>query len=279
MPSNGSGYGTDYWGVGPWGIEPATGVFSIEDVFANSERTVRVTFTKAARVGTAFRVGAALNLSNWAISVVGATTNLRLVAVREVEGSGGRQFELYCLEKFPDVHSTLQVSCPNIVSATGASMVSPTLATCAAAQVPAKVKQTNRVNFVDIQNRQAAPDDVSGILAVQAGGDYASDEGDALLYKMIVRRLIAKPGEFTHIARERFGVGFRVQEPTPLSDVPALISEIERQVRQEPDVDTVSAQVDIDSDGLVYITVSARRISTGNPIQVRSRIPDAVVSL
>jgi hypothetical protein len=279
MPSNGSGYGTDYWGVGPWGIEPTTGVFSIEDVFANSERTVRVTFTEPARVGTAFRTGAALNLSNWSISVVGATTNLRLIAVREVEGSGGRQFELYCLEKFPDVFHTLQVACPNIVSAAGASMVAPTTASCAAAQVPAASKQINRVNFVDIRNRQAAPDDVSGILAVQAGGDYASDSGDDLLYKMIVRRLIARPGEFTHIPRDRFGVGFRVQEPTPLSDVPALVAEIERQIRQEPDVDTVSARVDIDPDGIVYVTVSARRISTGNQIQVRSRIPDAVVSL
>ena len=124
MPTNGLGWGLDYWGVGPWGIlPPDLGSFELESFFATSERTVRVTFTQAALVGTPLLAGAALNVRTWSLATNDTpTVNPIILGVREIEGSEGRQFELYTLRKLPRYPSTLTLSCATILSAASAPL-------------------------------------------------------------------------------------------------------------------------------------------------------------
>lgn len=278
MPTNGEGYGLDYWGVGPWGILAADeDTFSVESIFANSERTIRVTFTQAALVGTPLKIGAALNLSTWAVSADGSP--LTLLAVREVAGSAGRQFELYTLQKFPDRFGTLAVTFPTILDAGGSPLVGASSGTCQGAKIPPRSPLLNRTDASDIANVVSADTLVSGIIPTQAGGDYAKQSGDDLLLKMLYRRMIAIPGDFTYIPPENFGLGMRPKEILLVNDIPALRAEVVRQALREPDVEDASAAVMIDDSGLVYLQLTAKRASTGGPLRVTAPLAGTVVQL
>lgn len=276
MPSNGSGYGTDYYGVGPWGIAPPTGTFSLEDIFAVSERSVRVTFTEAAYVQSAFKVGSALNLATWSISIVGSSDPLILIGVREVTGSGARQFELYTLNKFPSYFSTLNVQFPNVLSASETPIVGPSSGTCAAAKVPEITPRLNKIDYVDISNVPTGPTETLGVMQVAASGDYAEDVGDALLKKMVLRRITSLPGAFFHIPESEFGLGVRTKEPLLYSDMKAFKAELERQILLEPDASRVQATVLLGSDGVLTVKVRVRRQSTGREFDVSVDIPTQV---
>lgn len=276
MPTNGEGFGLDYWGVGPWGIGTATGTFSLESIFANSERTVRVTFTDEALVGTPLQEGAGVNLATWAVSVNG--TDLTVLAARVVD-EDGRQFELYTLQKFPAVGGTITVSFPTILDATGGPLVGASSGTCAGARLPLRAPLLNRIDPVDLANVAVDPISASGVYPVMAGGDYAKHSGDALLTKMIYRRMMTVPGEFSHIPPENFGLGLRPKDILLLNDVPALRAEVERQVMREPDVEDVRAAVTIDDDGVVSIQVTAKRRSTGGTLNVSAPLSGTVVQL
>jgi hypothetical protein len=276
MPTNYQGFGLDYYGVGPWGIGTATGTFSLESIFANSERTVRVTFTDSALVGTALLAGAALNVSTWSISADG--TPLTLLAVRQVD-TDGRQFELYTLQKFPDRFGTIEVSFPSILDANGDPIVGATSGDCAGAKHPPRQVLVNRAEPADIANVVVDSQMASGIIPTLAGGDYAKQSGDVLLEKMIYRRASAVPGDFAYIPPENFGLGLRPKEILLLNDVPALRAEVERQVSREPDVADVRAAVMIDDDGLVFIQIDAKRASTGGQLKVAVPLSGTVVQL
>ncbi len=276
MATNGEGYGLDYWGVGPWGIGTVTGTFSLESIFANSERTIRVTFTEPAMIGTALKVGAGVNLATWSATADGVA--LTILAVRAVD-TEGRQFELYTLQKFPAVGGVLSVSFPSILDDVGGPLIGASSGTCAGARLPLRAPLLNRIDPMDLANVATAGFEASGVYPVMAGGDYQKQSGDALLEKMIFRRLMTVPGEFSHIPPQNFGLGLRPKEILLLNDVPALRAEVERQVMREPDVENVRASVLIDDDGVVFIHVSAKRKSTGSPISVNAPLTGTVVQL
>lgn len=276
MPTNGEGYGLDYWGVGPWGVGAVTGTFSLESIFANSERTIRVTFTEPAMIGTPLKAGAGVNLATWSATADGVP--LTILAVRAVDDAG-RQFELYTLQKFPPVGSTLAVSFPTILDDAGSPLVGASSGTCAGARLPLRTPLLNRIDTVDLANVAVNAVQASGVYPVMAGGDYLKQSGDALLAKLIYRRMMTVPGEFSHIPPENFGLGLRPKEVLLLNDVPALRAEVERQVMREPDVEDVRASVQIDDDGVVFIQVSARRRSTGGPLLVSAPLSGTVVQL
>lgn len=270
-------YGSTAWGVGPWGIGPAAPSFALEDILATSERTVRVTFTAPALVGSPFKVGAALNLATWEVFSLNPS-QLRILAVREIEGSGARQFELYTLEKFPRYPVNIQVNFPTILDAAGNPITGPTSGIGAGAALPRSHRRKNVIDMVDIRNSQAAPDTMLGVIRTADSGDYDEDSGDALLRKMIFRRITTSPGEFFHIPREDFGLAVRTKEPLRFSDLRAFKAEAQRQILLEPDVDSCSVQVQLDGDGVLFMRAAVVRRSTGKVVEVSATIPTNQVS-
>lgn len=276
MPTNGLGWGLDYWGVGPWGIlPPDLGSFELESFFATSERTVRVTFTQAALVGTPLLAGAALNVRTWSLATNDTpTVNPIILGVREIEGSEGRQFELYTLRKLPRYPSTLTLSCATILSAASAPLAGvPSLVAHGAAQARTTIRD-NRSTPSDLKSAQVPGATLAAVLKPTAGGDYEVESGDELLRKMVIRRLTTEPGEFAFLP-ENFGIRMRVKSAIRggggLND---LREQIEAQVRQEPDVVEARAVLSYKPNlGLLQVQIRMVRKSTGRPVDANFDVP------
>ena len=253
MPTNGQGYGRDFWGVGPWGVAAPTGTFSVEDVFANSERTVRVTFTDPALAVGVLGDGDALNPASWAVTVGG--TPLTLYTVRDVAGDG-RQFELYSYEKFPGYPAQLVVDASAVLSASGGGLVGPGTATIDGA---AQARPQPKEGPADLRNAQTAPGELSGVLVTGSGGGYETERGIPLLRKLIIRRLTTLPGEFFHLP----GYGTELDAKLAVRDPGTLRARVERQVMMEPDVQSVRAAVTIQADGIVRVHLTVVRRADG----------------
>lgn len=266
--SNGLGYGLDYWGVGPWGISPASGVFEVEGAFATSERTLRVTFADEALVGTVLTEGGALNTRSWSVTGPGAQPNLILLSVREVDGSGGRQFELYFLRKLPPWPATVTVSAANVLAADGSPLVGTPSRAVQGASQPRVTPTRNRTTDVDLRVAQLPGATLATTLLTTAGGDYDTEGGTALLKKLILRRLTTAPGAFKFIPKDRFGLAVSVKGSLrTAAGLMELELHVEQQVLMEPDVATAKAKATyLVAQGVVQIALSVQRSSTGQMV-------------
>lgn len=233
-----SGFGISAWGTGPWGLAAPVS-FSLESVVANSERTLLVTFSAAALVGTPLTPGAALNLSSWAVTA----SEHYLLAIREIEGSAATQFELYFLKPFPRYPALITCDASAVLAADGVTALATVTSLQCEGAAPSRTEaQRNKSLTTDIRSLPLS-DDITGVLNITAGGDYETEEGEALLKKIILRRILTKRGAFKHLAATNFGLGLSPKQTVRTSGLVQLRDDIEAQVRQEPEVSDVQVRV------------------------------------
>ena len=117
----------------------------------------------------------------------------------------------------------------------------------------------------------ALPD--TGALQIGADGDYTLQQGAALVRKLIIRRLITRPGEFYHLPD--YGLGLRVKEPVPGSII-TLRGEIERQVELEPEVESALAKVSFSpTNNILTIQLQVVLKATGESFQIGLAFSDS----
>lgn len=130
--------------------------------------------------------------------------------------------------------------------------------------------QNRRYTSRDVKSRPPAGADVlgAGTLSITAGGDYAFEEGTDLLKKLVLRRLITRPGEFRHIPA--FGVGLAIKEPLPAGgDLLKLRTAIEGQVMKEPEVEDVKAELILDPNaGSLTLNLRVKVRGTGQSVSI-----------
>lgn len=272
-----SGWGTGGWGGDPWG--GVGGSLSISSAFATSERTVQVTVSVDALVLTPLTAGDALNPTTWTVVTLDGVTDVRtfiVLAVRVV--SPNKVFELYTLEKFDNYLVTHQVRSTTLLSAARLLIGPPTSANFAGV-VASRVGAAAVPRLRDLENLSQSPDTLSGVLLTTAAGDYRTEEGAALLKKLIIRRLTTRPGEFFHLDPTNYGIGLRVKERLTISDLPRLKAEVERQVAREPEVDRAQASVSLDRRGILTIALRVRLRASNQEVPVQFQIPTSSVNL
>ena len=104
----------------------------------------------------------------------------------------------------------------------------------------------------------------TGALQIDAGGDYVLQQGTALVRKLVIRRLITRPGDFYHLPD--YGLGLRIKEPVP-GEIITLRGEIERQVELEPDVEAALATLSF-SGNVLTIQVKVVLKTTGEGFEI-----------
>ena len=120
--------------------------------------------------------------------------------------------------------------------------------------------------------------DYLGTLQIEPGGDYASETGVPFLKKLILRRLVSKPGDFFHLPN--YGVGLREKEPLPTNDLRKLAKQIEMQVLMEPEVATVKATLSYAAAAAVlYVQLKVGVRQTGQQVAFAVAIPTTNVVL
>ena len=263
------GWGLDDKGLIPYG-DAASGIgVSIRKASAITTREVDVTVSNFVQDNSPYLAGDALNPATWTVQRLDSNEFLHVVAVQQI---GTFTYRLLTLEEFGPVTVNHRASSSTLKDASGALIVTPRNADFLGLLDEDKTSITQRLatsnNAVqDIANPQfPTPNWFAGTLQLNAAGDYKLESGAQLVRKLILRRLISTPGDFFHLPG--YGIGIRVKEPIPASNLGALKAEIEQQCLQEREIETVKASVTLSSTGILTVTIRARLRTTGESLEI-----------
>jgi phage baseplate assembly protein W len=255
-----AGWGSGYWGTGPWGSGASS--IAIDYAVAVATNRVRVFLTAPPRAVTPYGVGDALNATTWAVSRLDTgqvynTASGVLVGPLVVDVSTAETFG-----PFDVLH---RVSAPALRSAAGLLISAPTSADFYGLSAPI-VATPPKTGVVDFAKALVPFNPAGGTLLIRASGDYKMQSGAELVRKLIVNRLMTTPGDFFHLPN--YGIGFRVKEPLPTTDVQKLRAEVERQVRLEPEVEAAAVSIVMrPATNELAVQVLARLRNTGEEVQ------------
>lgn len=113
---------------------------------------------------------------------------------------------------------------------------------------------------------------IGGTLVPNSSGDYAGMSGEALLRKLIVRRLISSNGDFFHLPG--YGAGISIKGVFSTANLPILAKDIERQVLLEPDVERAKVTLTYQAaNSILIVQVQARMRSTGQQTGLSLSLP------
>lgn len=240
-----------------------------------STNTVLVTFSTAPLAQSNIFAGDALNPASWTISRVDTGALFNVMTVNQVSATS---FKVLIYERFASYLVQHSVSAPTLVDPFGVTIGLANSATfygilADVNQNQAAQAAANRYTLSDIANPPFPVTDNNsggGSRIITASGDFKTESGNALLKKLIARRLMTTPGEFFHLPE--YGIGIRLKEPLKSSDLRALKKTIEDQISLEPEVSTVNASLLQDqATGILTATI---RVTTviGDGITIDHRI-------
>lgn len=230
---------------------------------------VRVTLETEPQHTSNTNYGDALNPATWQIT---QPSTGRTWTVLSVEMIDPHTFDLVTLEIFPNHFGTLKVISTSLLDTF--SIPFPTVeSTFNGAYLDATSTDQKRISSLgyspkDLANVQTPFEDlVGGTLQINASGDYVSMSGDAFIKKLILRRLIAKRGDFFHLPN--YGAGLREKEPIPTVDLRKMAKQVEQQVALEPEVAESKANVSYAASAAALIIQLKVRIKpSGDVLQV-----------
>lgn len=114
-----------------------------------------------------------------------------------------------------------------------------------------------------------------GTRVVTSAGDFASQTGNDLLKKLVLRRLSTPPGGFFHLPG--YGLGLAVKEPLQDADMFALKKRVTDQVQLEPEVQSAIVSLTIDMNNILTIQIAVTT-TTGQNFSIETSAPLTVGS-
>ncbi len=258
-------WGTGAWGQSPWGglstTSPAFGA-----VFASGDRRIYVNLDAAPQMVSPNAPGDALNPKTWTVTVPSTGAVYTVLSVAAVSAAA---LELLLLEELPTHFVTVLLETSTLRNAAGIPIPSEISATFQGVRLEATSTVEKRTvrkgnGARDIANPPTPNSPVGGALEINSGGDYMMDEGDALLRKLVIRRLMSTPGDFFHLPD--YGLGLREKEPLPFNDIRALKRAIVNEITKEPDIEGAEATVTLGPD-TVFIQLRVKSRASGTSIE------------
>lgn len=262
------GWGFDPFGQASYGAS-ALGTVSIRSALALSTREVEVEVSGLVRDNSPYLEGDALNPNTWMVQRLDTNAFLHVVSVTQ---SATYKYVLLTLEEFAPANINHRVSSTTLLDAAGASIVSPRSADfagmLAATQLTEQTKlAARRLASQDIANsQQPLVSFFAGTLQIDASGDYKTVTAAELVKKLIYRRLVTTPGDFSHLPG--YGVGIRLKEPLPTVELSKLKAQIEQQILLEPEVDAARVTLLLGTDGVLTIRIAAQLKKTGEDLSL-----------
>lgn len=279
-------YGTAPYGTGYWGGGSVLAIEEFGKAYAVGDRVVRIELLVEPLHSTVTGQGDALNPRTWSITDPTSGRAWTVMAVREVSPL---IYEILTFEVFPKHFTSLNLSTVTLKSAGGVPFPSLEFSfggNFLAANNTDEAKTASRGYLPkDLANVQVAPavpgaaaDMVGGTLEIESSGDYATMYGEALVRKLILRRLVSKKGDFFHLPD--YGLGLREKEPLPTSDLRKLAAAIEQDVALEPEVEAVKANLSYSAAAsALVVQLRVRLKPTGQQAQIALTVPTGTVQL
>lgn len=249
---------------------------SIASVQALSTRTVAVTFSSSMSASSPINPGDALSPSSYVVTRDDTGAALIVLTVSQGTGPDSNTFTLYLLDELEPYQTQHTVNASAAHDSGGSPLAPPTskpFQGCIA-DSPALVQGQRTV---DLRNDPVGPNTLAGTIRANTNGDYATQDGAALLRKLILRRLTTTPSAYFHLDAT-YGLGISEKQPLVTRDLVQLKKEIERQVSLEPEVAAASARVELNTNGTLEITITAQT-QQGQLVVVPYRIPNATLNL
>jgi hypothetical protein len=266
------GWGLDPFGITPYGsTEIGVGVHVVSAV-AISTHEVRIILSEPPLATSAVVPGDALNPATWLIQRL--DTGFVFHAV-EVEQFSPTSFGVMTLEPFAPSNVLHQISSTTLLDTGGHVLVAPRQANFAGLVDFNTISNTARLaqrkvtstDFANTPVSGTASTLIGGTMIVDGSGDYKTVSGPALTRKLMLRRLTTKPSEFFHLPN--YGVGLRVKEALPTTDLTKLKALAEQQILQEPEVASVNVSMLLDpSTNELLLTADGVDKATGEPVSV-----------
>lgn len=263
-------WGTSPWGLGPWGGSVALSVVS---AVATSTHTVLVTLTAPPMAVSPINTGDALNPETWSQTAADGTV-FTVLAVRQVTTTS---FEIRTLEQQPGYLTSCTVSCPTLLTPSGAPLVPPTSSAFPGVAAAVQPFTDAGVTDFDLANPQLPRTGVPGTLRTTSSGDYATEAGRALLEKLVVRAITTQQGGFFFLPNYGFGLtNKQLVTPSKLGALRANLRAVVEQISmvKAADVEVSFAQ----ATGVTTVTVTAEA-QDGQTVEVVRKINPPNVSV
>ena len=246
------GWGASWGDVFGGGLSAATvAPLYLVSTVATTTRSVRVVFSTVPVFGSYISgLGDAANPDNWDVTNVDTGASLRVVFVESIDSV---TVALYTLLPFDASTSTYRVTAMHLLSDAGLPLTAPNALDFLGA--PWVHLGAIQQDLVDIQN-PAVPSTSTGALFVGSDGDYAVETGDALVRKLILRRVITVTGGFRF--NPAYGVGLPEKVTYTVAGLVKLRAEVEKQVLQEPEVSAVSATITSNTASVLTIALAVK---------------------
>lgn len=268
------------WGIGGWGLDPYGGgpgsfASTFSNAYANTTNSVLITLKVEPLHDSTIGDGDALNPNTWTIINQANGQVFTILASLLINNF---TYEIHTLEKLGNSLQLHKVSSINLRDKDGNLLPTPddyildgVISSASLESQSTKATENANRRYIQRDVLNIPSDSIgfgSGTLLITAKGDYQYQEGVDLLRKLIIRRLITTPGEFRHIPE--FGIGIHVKEPVRGSgDLVRLRHSIEKQLEQEPEVDTAKVAISLNNSvGLLNITATITLKSTNQKVSI-----------
>ena len=275
------GWGIDDEGILPYGDAAASIGIALVKARARSTREVDVTVSNLAQDNSPFSPGDALNPSTWSVQRLDSSAFLSVVNVEQV---GTYTYRLLCLEEFGPVSVVHRVNSTTLKDLSGNLIQTPKNADFLGLLEDTKIDFSSRLAKQKVRSRDIANSQVpgfsvfAGTLQIGGDGDYKTVTGTELTRKLVIRRLITRPGDFFHLPN--YGIGLRMKEPLPTSDLPKLKKAIEQQCLQEQEVQAAKATLTLDpANNTLIVRVQVQEKQSGQQIDIGFKVNDTGVVL
>lgn len=275
-----AGWGTSGWGTTTWGAGAAAAGFAVDEAWAMATNLVRVVFTGPPAAIYPHSVGDALNVASWVARENLGNTVFTVIEIRKVNSV---TFDVVILEDFEGVLVVHEIDASLVKNTAGVLISVPRSADYFGAQadvvvLDAEALAARRTTITDFRNPVFNDDGIGGSLRVKSGTDYEMHSGTDVVRKLIYRRLITVPGELRHLPD--YGVGLRIKEPLPTSDLARLKAQIVSQVGQEPEVEAVKATLTWSpSTQVLIVALRIKLAQTGTETDLSYTFPFGGVQL
>lgn len=274
-----SGWGLGDWGISPWGTGETGLLDSYGRIFATGDRRIRVILTFEPTHQSVNTVGDALCPRTWIVSEPVTGRRFHVLAVVEISPT---EYDLTTLELLENALVQLQLTAPALKYVTGAPVVGFSIGFAGqVATYNATAQAQNAAagySLRDVANPPTPNSPVGGTLEVTSEGDYKSVSGAPLIRKLIMRRLVSKPGDFFHLPA--YGAGLNEKVPLASTDLRRLSKLIEQQVMLEPDVAAVKVSLSmIAASQTLVIQMQVRLQQTGETVAVGLSVSNGSVQL
>ena len=266
-------YGLAAWGIARYG-SAAVGL-AIDYAWASSTNSVIVVLKAEPMHADPFAAGDAMNPGTWSLQNLSTLEFFTILAVREDDPP--LRYELSLLEPLGSHVVQHRLTSTTLLSAFGELIGTPNYFDLAGvvvdlmptAQTPLTYYQSRDLRNPPILTKSTGEIAGGGTLVIGSNGDYESEEGEALVRKLVLRRLMTPRGGFFHLPD--YGLGLAVKEPIPGGDLMRLKAEIERQCMLEPDVDSALAALTMDRRNVLTMLLRVRMRGNGQTITIGAK--------